>query len=324
MILLGSKSLHLHLKNDQERFDKSDFDVVMSKEDFSNFISINKDFIKKMIPISNNKYIVHLFKSKLNRYEIEISFKESSKWLLDNSNLINCFEFQDDIGNKFIVPNIEILYLTKKSHINFPIHYDKNIKDYSLLSSLVDKCKIEKYNEYYVLRNNEVKERMKKKTPSLKMSNENFFDRSKNIVGYIFEHDDIHEAIKHFERPIYEMMKKDFSQAWCEKEMFENLPHDYKIKCVQEEAYVIALERYIILEKGNCKDYKLAYKDALQRICTTLCSGFFRDFAVNNYFEILNAYSENYVHKFNDKLLNGLIRKLEHVPLYKVEEIKIK
>lgn len=321
MIVLGSKSLHLNLNNNLARFNKSDIDVVMSLDDFSAFISKNQPFITKMIPTSSTKYSLRLSDKQIQYYEIEIAFKGSSQWLLDNQTSISAGIFSDNFGNDFHFVNSEVLYLTKKSHIHYPIHYDKSIADYSLLKTVIDVEKVKTYQLYYELRLQETKERINKRLPTLNRTNEDFFDRSKNVVGYVFEHDDIHEAIKHYERPVYEMMKKDFSKAWCEKDMFHNLPHEYKVRCVQEEAYVIALERYIILRKGHYKDSQLAYKAALQRICTTLCSGFFRDFAVENYFEILNAYSDNYVSKFKEKLFSGLVKKLEHVAHDKYEDV---
>lgn len=321
MIVLGSKALHLNLNNNLARFNKSDIDVVMSLDDFTAFISKNQPFITKMIPTSSTKYSLRLSDKQIQHYEIEIAFKGSSQWLLDNQTSISAGIFSDNFGNDFHFVNSEVLYLTKKSHIHYPIHYDKSIADYSLLKTVIDVEKVKTYQLYYELRLQETKERINKRSPTLNRTNEDFFDRSKNVVGYVFEHDDIHEAIKHYERPVYEMMKKDFSKAWCEKDMFHNLPHEYKVRCVQEEAYVIALERYIILRKGHYKDPQLAYKAALQRICTTLCSGFFRDFAVENYFEILNAYSDNYVSKFKEKLLSGLIKKLDHVDHDKYENV---
>lgn len=321
MIVLGSKALHLNLNNDIARFNRSDIDVVMSMDDFSAFISKNQPFITKMIPTSSTKYSVRLTNQHVQYYEIEISFKGSSQWLLDNQSIISSGVWSDVFGNDFHFVNNEVLYLTKKSHIHYPIHYDKNIADYSLLKTVIDDEKVKTYQLYYDLRLKETKDRINKRLPTLNRTNEDFFDRSKNVVGYVFEHDDIHEAIKHYERPVYEMMKKDFSKAWCEKDMFYNLPHEYKVRCVQEEAYVIALERYIILRKGYYKDPRLAYKSALQRICTTLCSGFFRDFAVENYFEILNAYSDNYVNKFKEKLFSGLVKKLDHVAHDKYEAV---
>lgn len=321
MIVLGSKALHINLNNDPERFNRSDIDVVMSMDEFSAFITKNKPFMKKMAPTSANKYSVRLKNTRAQHYEIEIAFKGSSKWLLENEQHIAAGQFEDDCGNVFVVANTDILYATKKSHIHYAIHYDKNMADYTLLKGVANSDALERYKEYYDLRCQEIKDRVSKKPPKLNRTNKEFFDRSQNVVGYVFVHDDIHEAIKHYDRPVYEMMKTDFSKAWCEKDMFHNLPHLYKIRCVQEEAYVIALERYIVLRKGNFDNPQLAYKAALQRICTTLCSGFFRDFAVEHYYEILNAYDNSYVDTFKNKVAQGLVNKLEHVTQERYDEV---
>ena len=320
MIVLGSKALHITTHTNAERFERSDIDVVMSLDEFHAFVAKNQQYIVKLVPTSGTKFSLRLKNTRSQHYEIEIAFKGSAQWLLDNHQTVVAGSFQDDCGNTFDVANVEILYLTKKSHIHYAIHYDKNIADYTLLKNNVDAGKLKKYMPYFKMRAQETKERVNKRLPRLNRSNTEFFDRSKNVVGYVFEHDDIHEAIKHYERPVYEMMKKDFSSAWCEKDMFNDLPHEYKIRCVQEEAYVIALERYIVLRKGP-QDHFEAYKAAVQRICTTLCSGFFRDFAVDNYFEVLEAYSPHYVALFTEKLLEGKVSKLDHVPQKKYDDV---
>jgi len=75
---------------------------------------------------------------------------------------------------------------------------------------------------------------------------------------------------------------------------------------VDEEATVIALERKIIpIIKGeSVEDVNLfnAYKWALMRICTNLTSGWFRDFAIDNYFEILNQWRPNYLEIFDKNI----------------------
>ena len=65
-----------------------------------------------------------------------------------------------------------------------------------------------------------------------------------------------------------------------------------KQQCVAEECYVIATERFLI---PTNYDYfwKLAYLKALQKVCTTLCSGWFRDYAIDYYPEIINLYDKS-------------------------------
>lgn len=321
MIVLGSKAMLTLLdETNSERFQKKDIDLVMSHSEFKSFVQKNKPFIKSLVPKTAHKYSASLlFNGEKINYEIELDTLNSVKWLIAHKLDIEAGTYIDPFGNEFSIPNMEILYLTKRSHIFMPIHHEKNIIDYQCLR---EKCNLEKadsYKDYYSIRNAEAVERSPRKSPSLSMTNNEFFDRSADIVGYVFIHDDIHEAVKHYEKPVYEMMKRDFESAWCEKDMFFNLPHEYQISCVQEEAYVIALERYIVLQKGNYKDFFQSYKDALTRICTTLCSGFFREFAVNNYNEIIKKYNSNYVQKFKYAVENGLVRKMDHVSLDKFE-----
>lgn len=323
MIVIGSKAmLTLTGQNNSERFKRSDIDVCMTMEEFNNFSIANKKHLKRLIPKSSHKYSAIIDDGNVrSRYEIELESQLSTKWLLDNQDLIKSVTYTDSYGNQFIVPHLEILYLTKKSHIYMPIHFEKNVKDYLNLHKAVNHESIGQYAEYYSIRHGEALERSRK-SPSLRMTNDEFFDRSKNVVGYIFEHDDIHQAVKHYEKPVYEMMKTDYSKAWCEKDMFNNLPHEYKIRCVQEEAYVIAIERYIVLQKRNYKDFFIAYKDALARICTTLCSGFFREFALHHYDEVVAAYSSNYIFKFQFAVENGLVRKLDHISMANYEKAR--
>jgi hypothetical protein len=59
------------------------------------------------------------------------------------------------------------------------------------------------------------------------------------------------------------------------KALFEKAPYDLQIKCVKEEALVIALERFLL--PGLSSDPLIAYKFALVRISTTLTKGWFRD-----------------------------------------------
>jgi hypothetical protein len=75
---------------------------------------------------------------------------------------------------------------------------------------------------------------------------------------------------------------------------------------------VIALERRIIPMLNGCGEVvtsKKAFEWSLMRICTTLCSGWFRQFATDNYVKILEYYNPNYVQKFLKSESEGLIKK---------------
>lgn len=84
-------------------------------------------------------------------------------------------------------------------------------------------------------------------------------------------------------------MQDDPSKAWCSKEKFNSFFHSQKLQCVAKEAYVIATERFLVPKDWNFPT-KLAFYLSVNKICTTLCSGFFRDFAIDNYEEVLLQY----------------------------------
>jgi len=122
--------------------------------------------------------------------------------------------------------------------------------------------------------------------PNLNQSVEDFFN---DAVTKIYPHDYLHDLFAFYDKPMYMKMQRDFSKAKVEKDMWDAFSHQEKIRCVAEETYVIAAERFLIPNDWN-SPAKLAYMKALEKVCTTLCSGWFRDFAIDNYPEVLLEY----------------------------------
>ncbi|PKY16222.1 hypothetical protein RhiirB3_467209 [Rhizophagus irregularis] len=91
--------------------------------------------------------------------------------------------------------------------------------------------------------------------------------------------------VKYGDHPIYESLKEDKSKAWMKKSLFEKIDYQTKLNCVKEEAMAIALERYLIPMTSN--NQETSYNMALVKICTTLTKGWFRQFAVDNYPQLL-------------------------------------
>lgn len=315
MILIGSRALGFNFDLG-ERLDKADYDVIMSIDDFNKWVKDNNQFIHSLIPRGENKYKAIVWKDdKKTQYEIELGFNgTSSSFLLEN-----IFAVTDSLGmgafnELYRVLTPEYQLLTKKSHIVYPVHWEKNIKDYHLLRSILEDrvWYVNKtMHEYYKLRSNEAKERFKKfKTPKLNISTEDFFSSKLNVPHY-FVHDDIHKIMAHDVEPMYSKMQPDPKMAWCSKDMFFNLTYQQRVQCVQEEAYVIALERYIIPQVEGSEDHFECYHRALKRICTTLCSGWFREFAYESYPKLVEWYDPNFVQKFCDNVKLGNIKVIE-------------
>jgi hypothetical protein len=319
LIIIGSKSLYTRFGSEfSERIQKSDFDVIMHYKDFNNWIKKFSDNIIDMTPRSHNKYNIKiLINNKKTQFEIELGFENtSSLFLLENKDIVTDSIYIDPNGTQWNTLSLPYLMLMKKSHLYFPIHFEKNINDYHFIKSkLLDFNLDEKMKKFFELRKVEAEKRFEKnhRTPNLNVSNEQFFAVSGKAAGRVYIHDDLHKVVKHFDKPIYDMLKYEDKKnlAWCEKDLFNKLPLDYRIKCVQEEAYVIALERYIIPQIGKYEDFFWCYKRALMRICTTLCSGFFRQFAFENYPLIIESYNSSFVDKFKYAVDNELIQSME-------------
>lgn len=327
MIVIGSKSLLFRLEQTpeiQERYNNSDFDVIMSFKDFSAWQKENKQYLKSLFPREENKYKAIVEKDGVRKqYEIELGFGEtSSTFLLNHIDEVTDGTITGLFGETYHTLKPEYQLLTKRSHLIYPVHFEKNINDYHTLKSFIgDFVRNENMELYYKLRSDEAKVRFSKfKTPSLNVTNEDFFS-SKLAVEHYFVHDDIHEVMKHHDKPVYEMMKRDFNLAKCEKDMFFELPYQYQVQAVQEEAYTIALERYIIPQVEGFEDYFSCYKRAVLRICTTLCSGWFRDFAIENYTKAIEWYNPNFVEIFKKAVENGEISPIEGKTLEDVPKL---
>jgi hypothetical protein len=144
------------------------------------------------------------------------------------------------------------------------------------------------------------KKAFKQGNPSLKQSNDDFFD---DFVDKVYDHDWLHELYSYNTRPMYEKLKKPdhLDQAWCEKDLWKALTLEEQCKCVAEECYVIATERFIV-PSGLVFPSKLAYIKALTKVCTTLTSGWFRDFAIDNYPQVFGLYDRQKIETVLEKL----------------------
>lgn len=319
MIIIGSKAFLSRVASTieaTERLNKSDYDVIMSLEEFSAWTNKYKGNIATLMPKGENKYkaIVVDAKGHRKQYEIELGFEgTSARFLLDNwgkiwDGLVLTGYLKEDMH---VLP-LEYLLLTKKSHLIYPVHFEKNILDYHSLRNIVGDFELdETMQEYYDLRSAEAKKRYKQRTPKLNVTTEDFFS-SKLNVPHFFVHDDIHEVMAHHDEPVYKKMQPDPSLAWCAKDMFFALPYEMQIQAVQEEAYVISLERYILPQYGdNHNDHFEMYKNAVKRICTTLTSGWFREFAIENYMEVIERYDSNFIWKMRKAIMKGEITFVE-------------
>jgi hypothetical protein len=207
-----------------------------------------------------------------------------------------------------LVATPEMLYSLKRSHRFLARHWEKHIRDYHILKTLVSGVDI--MPEITKLKSDETKHT--KKPPSLNKTKDEFF--KDDVSNHTFEHDDIHRVMAHRERPMFEYIEDSLNgTVKSSKEKFFQLTREEQIQCVLEEAYVIALERGILpmlYEGKKLADAKTAIQWSLMRICTTLTSGWFREFAVENYPYIVNSVDPRYVEKFLYFVDSGQIKRI--------------
>lgn len=293
MVLIGSTAIRYHQISQRT---PNDVDVIMTLDDLR-VLQQNSTAIRTLVPLTYYKYVLKT--STGLRYDISLNVHPTDTQLLEMSS-----EWEDVYHDKHLnidlkVPPIEWMMLIKRSHLHCDVqNFEKNIAEYHTLKAEVVKRGIVLTNEQHAFlqaRTKESEAHFAYRAPSLNMSNDAFFETSSEIVGYEFVHDDLHEVLKHDERPIYEKMKHDQSLAKCDKDLFfDYLTKEERLKSVLEEAYVIATERYLLKEDISPRN---AFVKALGRICTNLCSGFFRDYAIENYFSALVEYDEDYADK---------------------------
>ena len=198
-------------------------------------------------------------------------------------------------GQKASIMSRMGLAIMKRSHLWRDLKFDRHIAMY-LHAGLDKEIKmiqnepIRYAKELFDL-NNRIKLTMQEYPqghPNLMQSKEDFFD---DAVKKKYDHDLLHDLVAKSsfdDVPVYTHLLKYKGMAYCCKDKWEALDHSMKIRAVLEEATVIAIERLMIPNNWQYIEKKAMLK-ALQKICTTLCSGWFRDFSIDSYKECLEG-----------------------------------
>lgn len=205
-----------------------------------------------------------------------------------------------------MIPSIDVLYMLKMSHRylkNSP-HFLKTMGDIHMLRELGAVIRPE-HQEFYEERQ---AIQYNYKHPNLNQNKKSFFT---DDVPYTYDHDSIHEAIKVLERPAYSYFLADNSEVKVDKNKWDNLDRYIQLLAVYEESCVLALERSLIPYPDG-KTTKEAFDMALMKVCTSITSGWFREFAWESYDEVQGVYymlgDGLYQHKFYAALDRGEVK----------------
>lgn len=280
----------------------NDVDAIADIETATKFL--NKMRCNVVYPANRAKYLIG--KTTAGEiYEVEIAWPGSTGE-----------ELLEYVGDAQLHPSLDVLYALKMSHRylrNSP-HFHKTRQTIFAMRNAGAKIP-EDLKDWFKRRE---KETYDYGHPNLAQNKNNFF--SGDGVNYVYDHDTIHEAVAIWEqKPMYKRYQKDGSEVLCDKAKWDKLPNDFKNMAVAEEAAVLAIERSLVPFPGAKTPYE-ALTLALEKICTSITSGWFREYAWENYDAILQmcrVSGYDYWGKFQQAL------KLGYIKPYKKEENEV-
>lgn len=307
MLLIGSQALKYYTKLDRE---PRDWDFIGTIDEIESFIQERKDEVESAYPSNEGKKMIVKLKNEL-PIEFEIAWEGSTAEKVLQFTKLNLADHNmkekvvPALDKLAILPSLNILYELKLSHRylkNSP-HFLKTMRDIQLMRSLGAQIEHPEW-----LKERE-KETYNYSHPKLSVSKDEFFKKDDGQVVYIYDHDTIHIAMARFDKPAYEYFKPEGSQVLCDKKMFFDSPEEIKLASVIEEATVLALERSQIPYKGLVEPL-WSFKMALFKVCTSITSGYWREYAYSVYDQVLALYDEKYVEKFWKAVDDGIVKKL--------------
>ena len=289
LALIGSHALRHY--TDIGRTPK-DIDLIGTYNDVMDFVS-NVGPVKACYPIQGGaKYVV---KTEQDIIEAEIAWPGSlAERLLAHISV-------ETPANYLAIPSLDVLYTLKMSHRylkNSP-HFLKTMRDIHLMRSFGAKV-----HDPVFLKDRE-KETYAYNHPKLNTTKDNFF--TGDGVRYVYDHDTIHLAVAHLGKPAYRFYQPETSQVNVARSMFFAQPDEIRLYGVLEESYVLALERSHI-PYGARVAPKKSFDMALMKVCTSITSGWFREYAWEHYDRVQALYDERYVGRFWGAVSSGAVK----------------
>lgn len=298
MILIGSRALALRAPGLLTR-KPMDFDFICTKEEFDSWMEKNSHKVQptKIYPEMNGKKMIVEGSSNC---EFELIQPGLSNEMLVSLVDSDKDTFETPFGK---VPSLDMLFTLKYSHKylkNSP-HFWKTMVDYHMMRRAGARIR-EEYAAFLKLRE---KETYNYSHPKLNVTKENFF--KDDNIQYVYDHDSIHVSVARGERPAYTYYMKDGEQVLTDKKKFFDSPREIQLNGVIEESAVLAIERSLVPHPGVWTP-EYAWRFALSKVCSSITSGWFREFAYENALDILKMYPTGYWDKFQEDVKAGKVK----------------
>lgn len=306
MLVIGSVAAKILGYYDEE---VKDIDVVATYEESQAFIRATKPVT--CYPLSKDVLFLKWRDGTIG--EIEIAWPGSrGERLLDAVKSLGA-----DIGEKhwvrgFLmdVPCLDMLYLLKMSHRylkNSP-HFLKTMQDIHRMREQGAAIP-ENWMPFFKSREADT---YVYKHPKLNVDKSEFFDQVATGVRYTWDHDSIHRVVALQDKPAYTNYMVEDAQVLCSSRKFEECSFTTRINGVVEEAMVLAVERSLVPFPGK-KTPEEAFLMALMKVCTSITSGWFREFAWEHYNEAVEVFHAEqarwcFFQKFTEGVAAGLVK----------------
>lgn len=298
MLIIGSQAMIFHKLTDRKA---RDTDVIATYSELQSLIRAIKEDKGLLIsrPLSENKW--HIRDKSGWNYEVEIAWKGSSGDVL--------LQLEGVVEGTEAMASKEALLALKMSHRylrNSP-HFLKTMRDIQAMRAQGVVMTAELENLWLPQREAET---YVYNHPKLNVDKQTFFDDS---VGYVYDHDSLHETVALLEKPAYTFYMQDGAQVMTDREKFFSVGEQIRLYGVYEESCVLALERSQIPFNFE-PDARHSFEMALMKVCTSITSGWFREFAYNSYDKVLDLYNQlgenDYIERFkkNAHLLKPFVR----------------
>lgn len=277
-----------------------DIDIMATVEEFTRYakyLAMENGSIVKIEHTPDGDKVFAFYENKM-VLECEIAWPGSLTEKLAFCGHLFWEISQQDNAVDAIIPSLDFLYMLKMSHRykkNSP-HFLKTMRDIQFMRSKGAKIDPDMMKLY--------KARMKATYdyahPKLNQNKKDFFT---DDVPYKYDHDSIHKAIAYLDTPAYTKVKDCQDEVFMKKVNFFEAPEMIRLLCVIEESMVLALERSIIPFESfnNPERIDAAFKMALMKVCTSITSGYFREYSYNQYDTIMRLYridKQNFVKRF--------------------------